>query len=292
MLITSASRPATLSRTMRRVRLDELCATRKRQRERTMWAARRSQPRETRGTAPGDASAATDMFAVRSSTLCYVRWRIRTPRKRARRRSTASRLRESAFLEAVTDAIERLDHVEIVVGRLELLAQPLDVAVDGPVIDIDLIVIGGVHQSVAALHHAGPARERLQDEEFGDRERHRFVLPSAGVALRVHAQQAALQHLAGVGFLYGGRVLRSAAAEHRLDPFDEKPLREWLLDEVVRAHLQAEQLVDLLVLGCQEDHRHVGLLAQPAQEFHAVHARHLDVEDGEVRRARLEAFQS
>src|SRR6478736_5162580 len=129
-LITSASRPATLSSTMRRVRLDELWAIRKRQREWMTWAVRCSQLRETRGTAPGRASAATDMFAVRSSTLCYVRWRIRAPRMLAGRRSTALRLRESAFLEAVTDAIERLDHVEIVVGRLELLAQPLDVAVD------------------------------------------------------------------------------------------------------------------------------------------------------------------
>ena len=59
-------------------------------------------------------------------------------------------------------------------------------------------------------------------------------------------------------------------------------MRERLVDVVVGAHLEAEQLVDLLVLGGQEDHGHVGLLAQPAQQLHAVHARHLDVEDGEV----------
>jgi hypothetical protein len=62
-------------------------------------------------------------------------------------------------------------------------------------------------------------------------------------------------------------------------------------DEVVGTHLQAEQLVDLLVLGGEENDRHVGLLPQPPQQFHAVHARHLDVEDGEVRRAGLEALQ-
>src|SRR3954466_14092711 len=130
MLITSASKPATLSRTMRRVRLDELCATRNRQRERRTCAARRNQPRETRGISAEGASAAIDIFAVRSSTLSYVRWRVRAPKVFVRRRSTALRPRESAFLEAVTDAVERLDHVEVVVGLLELFAQALDVAVD------------------------------------------------------------------------------------------------------------------------------------------------------------------
>jgi hypothetical protein len=64
-----------------------------------------------------------------------------------------------------------------------------------------------------------------------------------------------------------------------------------LLDEIVGAHLEAEQLVDLVVLRGQEDHRQVGLLAQAAQQLHAVHARHLDVEDGEVRRPRGQPLQ-
>src|SRR5947209_7136853 len=187
MLIASANKPATLSRTMRRVRLDELCASRNRQREPTTCAARRSQPRETRGSSAGGASAATDIFAVRSSTLSYVRWRVRAPKVLARRCSTALRPRESAFLEAVADAVERLDHVEVIVGLLELLAQPFDVAVDGAVVDIDLVVIGRIHQRVAAFHYAGAAGECLQDQELGDGERHRFVLPGAGVALRIHA---------------------------------------------------------------------------------------------------------
>src|SRR5207244_1039017 len=85
-------------------------------------------------------------------------------KKAARRRSTAISAKVSAFLETVADAVQRLDHVEIVIGRLELLAQPLDVAVDGAVVDIDLIVVGRVHQRIAAFHDAGPARKCLQDE--------------------------------------------------------------------------------------------------------------------------------
>jgi hypothetical protein len=91
--------------------------------------------------------------------------------------------------------------------------------------------------------------------------------------------------------LHGDAVLRHAAAQHRLHALDQEALREWFADEVVGAHLEAEQLVDLLVLGGEEDHRHVGLLAQPAQQLHAVHARHLDVEDREIRRRGLEALQ-
>jgi hypothetical protein len=59
----------------------------------------------------------------------------------------------------------------------------------------------------------------------------------------------------------------------------------------VGAHLDAEQFVDLLVLGGQEDHRHVGFLAQAAQRLHPVHARHLDVEDPEIGRVGLESVK-
>src|SRR5579862_5837317 len=65
----------------------------------------------------------------------------------------------SRFLETIADAIERLDHLKVVVHDLELLAQALDVAVDGAVVDIDLIVIGRVHERVAAFHHAGSGGE-------------------------------------------------------------------------------------------------------------------------------------
>src|SRR6202051_3411251 len=64
---------------------------------------------------------------------------------------------DALFLETIADAVQRLDHIEIVVAGLELLAQPLDVAVDGSVVDIDLVVIGRIHQRVAAFDHAGPA---------------------------------------------------------------------------------------------------------------------------------------
>src|SRR5580704_7802806 len=76
----------------------------------------------------------------------------------------------ASFFKSIADAIQRLDHVKIVVAGFELLTQALDMAVDGPVVDIDLIVVGSIHQSVAALHHTRPAGERLEDQKFGDGE--------------------------------------------------------------------------------------------------------------------------
>jgi len=51
----------------------------------------------------------------------------------------------ASLLKPVADTIERFYHVKLVVLFPELLAQALDVAVDGAVVDVDLIVIGGIH---------------------------------------------------------------------------------------------------------------------------------------------------
>src|SRR5688572_17134507 len=147
----------------------------------------------------------------------------------------------SSFLEAVADAVERLDHVEVVVDLLELLAQPLDVAVDGAVIDVHLVIIRGIHERVPRLDDAGARRERLQDEELGDGERYRALVPVAGMPFRIELELAALQHARR----FQGcrlRVLGAEAAQHGLDPLHDEALRERLGDVVVRAHLKPEQL--------------------------------------------------
>src|SRR5262245_13516368 len=69
----------------------------------------------------------------------------------------------SRLLEAIAHAVERLDHVETFIGLLEFLAQPLDVAVDGAVIDIHLVVVGGIHERIARLDHARSGGEGLQN---------------------------------------------------------------------------------------------------------------------------------
>ncbi len=94
-------------------------------------------------------------------------------------------------------------------------------------------------------------------------------------AIRRRAQGAPLP--VGIAWRFGALLyLRSEtnAAEH-----------------VLLAAVEAEQIVDFLVLGSEENHRQIGFLPQPPQRLHAVHARHLDVEDRKVRRTGAEAVE-
>jgi hypothetical protein len=88
-----------------------------------------------------------------------------------------------------------------------------------------------------------------------------------------------------------GAVPRSSATQYGLDPFDQQALRKRLTDELVGAHFQAEQFVDLLVLRGEKDHRQVRFLAQPAQRLYSVHAGHLDIEDHKVGQGSLETVE-
>ena len=74
--------------------------------------------------------------------------------------------------------VKRFDGIKIIINDLEFLAQTLDVAVDCAVINIDLVIIGSVHQRIAALDDAGPLGKSLQDQEFGHRKGHGFAVPT------------------------------------------------------------------------------------------------------------------
>src|SRR5258707_200997 len=159
MPMTSASSPARLRRTIRRVRLEgPWRATKSRMRRTT--PGRRGDASPGRSVSPGRwASAAAEaVCTVRSSTL-VISLKARRPKagliSRTLSQSPGAVIRGgSSFLEAIAHAVERLDHVEGVVNDLEFLAQALDVAVDRAVVDIDLVVVGGIHQGVATFHHA------------------------------------------------------------------------------------------------------------------------------------------
>src|SRR5262249_12959017 len=120
----------------------------------------------------------------------------------------------------VSDALQRLDLRELAVDPFEFLAQPLDVAGDGAVVDVEMLAIGGIHQLVAALDVAGPGRQRLQDEKLGDGELDVLAFPGAEMARRVEQQLAALDHrLAVIGALAARQL---AAAQEGADPLDQE----------------------------------------------------------------------
>src|SRR5919198_1120268 len=74
------------------------------------------------------------------------------------------------------------------------------------------------------------------------------------------------------------------APDQRPDALDQKPLREGLSDVIIGAHPEPEQLVDFVILGCQKDYRDMALPPKLAEQLHAVHPRHLDVEYGNIDR--------
>ena len=113
---------------------------------------------------------------------------------------------------------------------------------------------------------------------------------------RIERQLAAFQRLARLARRSGGRgrllALDAGAPQHRLHPFDQQPLTERLMHVVVGAQVEAEDFIDLLVLGRQDDHRHVGRPTKAAKHLHPIHARHLHIEDRQVRRFVLKRRQS
>src|SRR5476651_2237019 len=131
--------------------------------------------------------APTIRIAKPSTFNAMISWPRRVPGSQGRRRGLR---RRSGFAVSVSNAIEGFDRVELGVHVSELLAHALDVAVDGAVVDIDLIVVGRVHQVVAALHEAWPLGQRLQEQEFGHGQLYRLAFPQAVVARRIQRQLA------------------------------------------------------------------------------------------------------
>src|SRR5262245_20847082 len=99
---------------------------------------------------------------------------------------------------------------------------------------------------------------------------------------RVHTELTALDRL-GLSLPRTSARFGGGLPQQDPDPLDQDTLRKWLANEVIRPELEAAQFVDFLLFGGQEDHRLVGLLPQAPQQFHAIHTRHLDIENDEVR---------
>jgi hypothetical protein len=109
--------------------------------------------------------------------------------------STPTESKLALLLESIPHTIQGLDNIEVVIHDLKFLAKALDVAVDRPVIDIDLIVIGRIHERVAAFNNTWPLRQRLQNEKLRHCERDLLPVPNASVPLWIELELAALNDL-------------------------------------------------------------------------------------------------
>ena len=120
-------------------------------------------------------------------------------------------------------------------------------AIDCAVINIDLIIIGHIHQLVAAFHKPRTLCERLQQQELCHRERDVFAFPGNGMTQRVHFEVTTV-HDFGF-FCFGDHFAsnRILTAQKRTDALNKKTLGKRLFDVVVSAHAQAKHLVDLIV---------------------------------------------
>ena len=141
-------------------------------------------------------------------------------------------------------------------------------AVDCPVIDVNLVVIGRVHQIIAALHITGARGQRLQNQEFRHRQTNRLTHPGTGMAIRIEEELAAVQRfcIAGLSPCKGQRLrCQPGTAQDRLDPLAQQALGEGFGDIVISAEIEAKRLVELVILRGQEDHGKVRGLPQAPQ---------------------------
>src|SRR3982751_6896909 len=106
------------------------------------------------------------VLSATSSTVNRFSARIRCLRLK-RPDHFSRRSASSLLVETISDPIERIDRIECRVDGAELAPDALDVAVDGAVVDINIVVIGDVEQLVAGFYDAGPLRQRLKDQELG-----------------------------------------------------------------------------------------------------------------------------
>src|SRR5436190_22307591 len=157
----------------------------------------------------------------------------------------------SAVAVSITDAIESFDLAEFGIDRLELLAQALDVAVDGAVIDVDMLAIGRVHQLIAIFDVPRTLRQRFEDQELGHRQLDGFAVPGTLMSRRVERHRTAHDDRLALAF-FAIRRDSSPPAQGSDSP-DQTPLPARVADIIIGSHAQAEQFVDFVIFRGQEN---------------------------------------
>src|SRR6266545_2399301 len=154
--------------------------------------------------------------------------------------------------EAIAGAAHRLDIVRR--GRViaELLAQVRDMHVHYVVVAEVVFSPDALQELIAGEDAARMGRKRGQQGVFEYRKRDDGSVQRDLVARVVDHEIAKALRRRDVG--HGGWVDLAWPAQNRADTCDQFARREGLGEVIVRAHLQADDSIDLLGLGGEHDH--------------------------------------
>ena len=146
-----------------------------------------------------------------------------------------------------------------------------------PAVALVVVAPDEVEEVVAAVYLAGVAQEELYEVELPGRQFNGDAVFPGGAFFCVYLQAAALQHGGG-----GSRRGHGGAPEQGADARLELQDVERLCDIVVRAGLEAQQLVRVLAPGCEHDDGDGGKSADLLAGFQPVQPRHHEVQDNET----------
>ena len=161
----------------------------------------------------------------------------------------------------------------------QLLTDVTDVHIDSSGLAIELIAPDAVEQEVAGQHLAAADDEQLEQLELLERQRQLLAVAEGLVVAHVDRESANVQDALIL-------VLRCGAAQKRLHAGNQLAHGEGLGDVIVRAQLEAENLVHFVALGGQHDDRNIrggGLALQSSAHFHTVDTRQHDVQENQRR---------
>jgi hypothetical protein len=186
------------------------------------------------------------------------------------------------FGEGVADAADR--HDERRNGRvvLDLVAEMADVDVDRLLVLVEgLVVAQELEELAPGVDPTGARGEVAQDLELGRGQADPPIATLDAAPLEVDDEVAVADDPPARGVT----EVAVRPPEQGLDPTHQLAQPERLRQVVVRAELEPDHLVDLVVARRQHQHRCLRAgCPEPAQDLEPVHARQPDVEHDEVRR--------
>src|SRR6266542_3171178 len=158
-------------------------------------------------------------------------------------------------------------------GFAELAAQLANVHVDRARVAGERVAPDALEQLVARQHQPAVVEQLPEQVELLRRELH-FLVADAYLAATCVDDQIAVPDLGRRQIL----AVRRRPAQDGLHARDELTRIERLGEVIVRSHLEADDLVDVLVACSQHEDRYVACLTDAAADFDAVDVREIQVE--------------